>query len=368
MPDIVNVYHRAVRLSFQVRVKGTGGAWVQRTVSVTERATPAPEPPPKAPPPTPTPPAPIAPITSLSISATTVPSTGGSITLSYSGTNATTCTFSSTPAFWPGDNPVTVNCSDTYTAAVKPSTTQQQWTFTFTATNSAGQSTSSTQTLTELAPPAPPPPTLPVHRSPNWSGYVVGGGPFTVVSGVFNVPNLSVAPTATSLSEWVGIDGAFNTSLIQAGVEARYDPSTNLVRHYAWWEILPAAETIIPMNVSTGDQMSILIGQLSGALWEISITDETTGQNFVTYQTYTGPGQSAEWIVEAPESALTGEIQTLGSYTPNVTFTDTRFAGSATSVTEDVMVQGGATVSTPSAVSSDNSFTVAYGATVPSTP
>ena len=75
------------------------------------------------------------------------------------------------------------------------------------------------------------------------------------------------------------------------------------------------------MTVSPGDQMNVTIGQLSGTLSAISITDETTGERFLIDQDYTGPGTSAESIVEAPTSGSTGALDTLGNYVPGVTFT-----------------------------------------------
>ena len=211
-----------------------------------------------------------------------------------------------------------------------------------------------------------PPPTV-VSQSSNWSGYAIGTGPFTSVAGTFNVPNLTSAPAETLASEWVGIDGLSNSSLIQAGVGERYDPTTNLVYLHAWWEILPAAETPISMSVAPGDEISVTIAQESGTLWRISLTDDTNGQSFVTEQTYLGLANSAEWIVEAPTLASTSTTTQLGDYIPDVTFTGLNFNGPETSITEMEMVQGGVAVSVPSALTT-NGFTVAYGDVPPSPP
>lgn len=96
---------------------------------------------------------PSAPTASLTISTDTISSAGGSITLTYSSKNASSCTLASTPSFWTGSNPATVNCNGTYQATVPSTSVQGEWFFTFTATNAAGQSASATQTLTEQAPP-----------------------------------------------------------------------------------------------------------------------------------------------------------------------------------------------------------------------
>ena len=201
--------------------------------------------------------------------------------------------------------------------------------------------------------------------SSNWSGYAMGSGPFNYASGSFNVPGLDATPTETFMSEWVGIDGATNSDLIQAGVDVYYDPATGYMYLSAWWEILPAAETLISMPVVPGDSMTVTVGQVTGTEWSIEITNNSTGQTFLTDQTYTGPGSSAEWIVEAPE--VNGSIATLAAYSPDVTFTGIRLNGAETTIADIVMVQNNAQVSTPSAFTSSG-FTVAYGGSAPPPP
>ncbi|MHB1526773.1 MAG: G1 family glutamic endopeptidase [Candidatus Dormibacteria bacterium] len=203
-------------------------------------------------------------------------------------------------------------------------------------------------------------------QSPNWSGYVAGNGPYTAVQGTFNVPSIYASSTNTDTAEWVGIDGYphTNTSLIQAGIDEPYDASTNTYQIRAWWEILPAYPTMVlipavDMSVATGDSIAVTIGQVSGTVWGITVTDNTTGQTFTTDQTYTGPLASAEWIVEAPTTESTGTVRTLGGYSPDVTFSNLRMAGPEAALTDEIMVQNGVQVSTPSALTSSG-FNVAY--------
>ncbi len=197
-------------------------------------------------------------------------------------------------------------------------------------------------------------------RSLSWSGYVAGSGPYTSVSGTFNVPDLAATSVETVAAEWVGIDGFGGTrSLIQAGVDETYDPTARTVYTQAWWEILPAPSTpIVAMTVVPGDSVTVAISQLSGSLWSIAVTDDTTRQSYTTQQTYSGPQTSADWIVEAPTS-LNGTQETLGAYSPAVTFSDLRAGGSETAFTSVTMVQGGATVSVPSAMTAAG-FSVSY--------
>ncbi len=197
--------------------------------------------------------------------------------------------------------------------------------------------------------------------SSNWSGYVVGAGPYTAVTGTFTVPQLLPTQTETSIGEWVGIDGVgTDAPLIQAGVGQTYDPITNLATTSAWWEILPAPTTLIPsMTVSPGDSVTVTIGQLAGTLWAIGLTDNTTGQTYTTDQTYSGPQATAEWIVEAPTNATTQVQDTLAAFSPLVTFSDLRMTGPETTLEADTMVQSGMTVAVPSALTTSG-FTVTY--------
>jgi hypothetical protein len=201
--------------------------------------------------------------------------------------------------------------------------------------------------------------------SPNWSGYVLDDGPYSSVTGTFTVPDLAASAGQTYASEWVGIDGFSNHDLIQSGVGEMYDPTTNLVYTQAWWEILPAAETPITMTVLPGDSVTVTVSQIAGTSWAISLTNLSTGQSFTTDQSYSGPASSADWIVEAPE--VDGQIATLGSYSPDVTFSSPGETGASAALVEAAMVQSGVQVSSPSAWTAAG-FAVAFGDLPPPPP
>jgi hypothetical protein len=197
------------------------------------------------------------------------------------------------------------------------------------------------------------------------------GGPYWGVKGTFNVPSLAASSSDTDTSEWVGIDGALNTSLIQAGVSEHYSALTHLVSVWAWWEILPALAINISLPVAAGDQVTVVIGQPQGAQgpgqpWVIGVIDNTTGQLWATQTPYSGPATSVEWVVEAPTSPTAG-LETLGMYSPNVTFSAVGFGGTLGPITRLEMMQGGKVVSIPSALSSGG-FSVAYGSVAPPAP
>jgi hypothetical protein len=232
----------------------------------------------------------------------------------------------------------------------------------------------------------------------NWSGYAETGT-YTGVSSTWTVPAVAATTSSTYSATWIGVDGFNNSDLIQTGTEQDYYGGKT---HYdAWWEILPAAETeISPLlyPVSPGDAMKASIYETSATravgrrrgesehVWDIVISDSTKGWSFSTSQDYSGPGTSAEWIMEAPE--VNGQIASLAHYTvsPPAGTGDFDNAGILTSVVTNgspsytsaglnyandsgVMIQNGAQVSTPGDPDSAlTAYNVAYGATVPATP
>lgn len=198
-------------------------------------------------------------------------------------------------------------------------------------------------------------------QSSNWSGYTAYGGPFTGVTGTFTVPSVSGAFGNEVTSEWVGIDGAQDTSLIQAGVLEQTGPGpAGSVEVLPWWEILPAAETpITSVTVTAGDSVTVSIWRVSDATWEIELVDNTDGQHFATKQTYSGPGQSAEWVLEAPTNGNNDRVTALAPFSPAVTFSSLGTAGPVTSLEQDSMVQGNQEVAIPTTLTTGG-FKVAY--------
>ena len=204
--------------------------------------------------------------------------------------------------------------------------------------------------------------------SSNWSGYVIGSGPYTSVTGTFSVPSIQGGTSSSSeMAAWVGIDGAGNQSLIQAGVGELVDPNnTNNIVIFPWWEILPAPATpIFSVSVAPGDQVTVSINDVSGPQWSITLMDDTNGESFTTAQTYHGPGSTAEWIVEAP--TVNNRQTALAPYSPAVSFSRLAILSSPPTLTRVVMKQNGQQVSTPSALTS-NGFNVGFGSATPSAP
>ena len=364
VPPIANLYKKPVHLTYAVRAYGTGSRSVRRSVKVAQAA------------------AASQPTASLSLSSSSVPWTGGSVVLSFSSSNATSCSLSSTPAFGTASNPLSVACKGTYTANVPPSTSQQSWTFTFTAKNASGHSASTSQTLTELG----------VQISPNWSGYVVPSSSalLTDVSGQWTVPTLNCAVTPNaSGSIWVGIGGVerptggSSGTLLQTGVNIE---CVNGSPQYAgWFEEYPSipnfSKDFAGFPVSAGDSIEASVFQTSTGSWTTRLDDLTTGSSgwMVTGEdwgvgsdsgstfsdqgstaglSYSG-GYTAEWIVEAP--TVQGSVASLVDY-GSVSFGNLRTSLPSWSLTADesmAMGQNGTVVSTPS-LPVNGGFSVSY--------
>lgn len=142
----------------------------------------------------------------------------------------------------------------------------------------------------------------------------------------------------------------------------------------AWWEILPASETVIPsLKIKPGDTMAAFVQNTAGNKWTIAIADETTGKLFTIDKTYKGPGTSAEFILEAPSNPQ-GRL-------PLAHYKQTQFFNLALGVNFGspgdavltfpnnaiAMVPKGKQVSTPSKPT-NNSFSIAYGKKQPPAP
>lgn len=205
--------------------------------------------------------------------------------------------------------------------------------------------------------------------SSNWSGYAITGQTYHAITGSWIVPQVTASHGTDYSSSWIGIDGYNNSDLIQTGTEQ--DASSNGGATYsAWWEILPASETTISgMTIHPGDQMQASIVNNGNGTWTISLKDVTSGQSFTTTQDYSGPGQSAEWIEEAP--TVGGRVATLANYGQTTFDPGTVNGANPGFVASDggVMIQKNVQVSTPSVPDSDtDGFNIAYGSTAPSAP
>ncbi|WP_339291424.1 G1 family glutamic endopeptidase [Paenibacillus sp. FSL W8-0187] len=184
--------------------------------------------------------------------------------------------------------------------------------------------------------------------SSNWSGYSVTGkkGAFKRISAKWNVPFVRPSRAATYSSAWIGIDGFRNSHLIQTGTGHEFIDGK--AYYYAWWEILPASVTIIPLPIQPGDRMHASISKRSGSNWLICLRNVSRNWIFRTLQRYNGPQTSAEWIVEAPQ--VNGALATMARLSP-VAFSCCCVNGKSPKLTADdggIMLQNLSVTSIPS--------------------
>lgn len=219
--------------------------------------------------------------------------------------------------------------------------------------------------------------------SSNWSGYAAtNNAPYHSITAQWIVPSLVATPGSSYSAAWAGIDGFTNSSLIQTGTEQDY--YSGAAHYAAWWTT--SSNKFIEQVISPGpgcsgagtcglvaanDIMNATITQVSGTSWTSTLNDTTEGWSFTKALTYSGPGASAEWIMEAP--TIGGRVGTIASYTSPMTFDPGSVNGgnSLKLVASEggELIQQRTVVSVPSTPDSDSDgFNMAHGSTPPSPP
>lgn len=178
--------------------------------------------------------------------------------------------------------------------------------------------------------------------SRNWSGYVVQHlNSYSGVEGNWTVPTVTSCSdhgrnAACYSAAWAGIDGSDNASLIQTGTEQDYS-NRGGATYSAWWTTssLGYVEQTISFSqphghghhqggdpcstdpnqncgtVAAGDKVTADIS-IAGGVGTITLKDSNQGWTFTTTAAYSGPADSAEWIMEAP--TVGGKIATMPNY------------------------------------------------------
>ena len=122
--------------------------------------------------------------------------------------------------------------------------------------------------------------------SAHWSGYAVNSSaPYSSASGTFQVPSVTydgLANTTEYVSDWVGIGGYGDSTLIQ--LDAMEIASTSdTVSYLVWYELYPAGTQLIPHSVKPGDiitaslQCTAACSPSSVQTWQLSMSDQTAG-------------------------------------------------------------------------------------------
>jgi hypothetical protein len=151
-----------------------------------------------------------------------------------------------------------------------------------------------------------PVPAIPVgqNTSHNWSGYAATSGTYTGVTGTWTVPVPGITGTPGVGATWVGIGGVSSQDLIQAGTQD-VAAGGGQAEFQTWIEMLPQASQQVPVAVVPGDSVTVSITEQGAGTgyWQISITNNTSGQTYQTNVQYASSESSAEWIMEAPSGS-----------------------------------------------------------------
>lgn len=219
----------------------------------------------------------------------------------------------------------------------------------------------------------------------NWSGYAQSaeGATFYAVTDTWTVPTVDTSlPGIQFSSDWVGIGGFSDQTLVQAGTQA--DNIDGLAYYNAWTEILPASERSLALAIHPGDTVTATVQQNFPGIWRMTVQDDTAKTKAVRIAFYGGSSHaSVEAIHERP--TVLGGLATLAK-TPNVTFdpgeSSTAYKGTP-SYTPLLSAAAGATVNqvfmvnntgteviaAPSLPDADNDgFSVAFGSASPPPP
>lgn len=137
-------------------------------------------------------------------------------------------------------------------------------------------------------------------KSPNWSGYAMRGNGFTSVSGSWIVPTVVATTERQGDATWVGIGGLGTADLIQVGTRGFTTGGT--VTYEAWYELLPAVSTRLPLAVAPGQNISASITEIAPDSWLLAIANQATGASYSTVIRYRSSHASAEWIEEMPRA------------------------------------------------------------------
>jgi Peptidase A4 family len=224
----------------------------------------------------------------------------------------------------------------------------------------------------------------------NWAGYVQLGPAhtFTLVKDTWKVPKLTkVSAATTAESDWVGIDGATDNTLVQDGTLVA--TIGGKAQYLAWTEILPAAEVPLVLVIKPGDSVTALVQEKALNKWVMTVKDNTTGKSGSRTVSYATPGESVEAIHERPcdksPCNVASDFVTLAA-TTNVTFDPGSLSTTAAGKTpvytpllvtapgglNDVIMSNSPTskpLATPSAPDSDHDgFVVADSSTAPKPP
>jgi len=214
----------------------------------------------------------------------------------------------------------------------------------------------------------------PAQDSATWAGYVVTPHrPLTNVGASWKVPSVTCRVTTDQQAAvfWVGLDGWYDRTVEQAGIEA-YCSGTTAV-YTAWWEMFPSNHITQVFPVRPGDEITASVTFRSG-IFTITVKDLTSRRMSKIEARCTSTmicrRSSAEWMAESPTYGA--QKANLPSWRP-LTFTgalssavvDQRWARISALVNFPVVMTGlhGRQAQPGSLIAGGSAFTVSWLAT-----
>ena len=190
------------------------------------------------------------------------------------------------------------------------------------------------------------------------SGYVATGGRYTSVSAAWTQPQLACSTGASnSASYWVGLDGATDQTVEQAGTSSQCSGGT--VSMYAWYELYPAFPVTFSNPVRAGDAMRASVTTDGSGSFTLTVVDATAGWTASAKKTLAGAGlSSAEVLTDVPSAGPSSPVT--GS-SLIAAFTSATANGASLALADPQVQQAPGTVVSP--ITSAGNFTVSWAAT-----
>ncbi len=134
------------------------------------------------------------------------------------------------------------------------------------------------------------------HSDQTWSGYAVtSSGPYTSITGRWNIPTMNCSNGPGDASPWIGIDGWSNDTVEQIGIDL--DCRSGKASYHPWVEMYPGPSHYFKDTVDAGDTLTASV-QVSGSSWILSESDLNTGWTKTFDETSKDQLASAEAIIE----------------------------------------------------------------------
>ncbi len=195
-----------------------------------------------------------------------------------------------------------------------------------------------------------------VIQSDNWAGYAADTATYTSVAASWVEPSVTCGSQDAYSAIWVGLDGFSNSALEQTGTEA--DCIGGKAQYGAWWEVLPASESVYSgVTVKGGDHLSASVTFNGGTSFTMSLTDSTQGWTKTTTHAGSSGFQNSSAEVISEGTSVGGTLAQPLAQT--VAFSGCLVDGTALGgYHPDEIVAPDATVS---AIGTGESFTVRWG-------